>query len=57
MAVDYSKKMLYNISPCDMYFKCFTSKIYDRNSSDLYYKTTIPANLDLARSVKYNHKV
>jgi hypothetical protein len=41
MAVDYSKKMLYNISPCDMYFKCFTIVIYDSNGSDLYYKTTI----------------
>jgi hypothetical protein len=57
MAVDYSNKMFCNISPCEQYDKCFTIVIYDRNGSDLYYKTKIPANLDLARSVKYNHNL
>ncbi len=31
--------------------------IYDSNDNDLNYKTTIKANLALARSVNYDHKV
>jgi hypothetical protein len=31
--------------------------IYDRNANGLYYKSTIIANLALARCVNYDHKV
>jgi hypothetical protein len=34
-----------------------TIVIYDRNDNDLYNKTTIKANLALARSVNYDRKV
>jgi hypothetical protein len=34
-----------------------TIVIYNRNDNDLYYKTTIIANLALARSVNYYRKV
>ncbi len=40
-----------------MYYKSFTIIIYDRNDNGLYYKTTIVANLALARSVNYDCKV
>ncbi len=46
------------------YYKSFTIVIYDRNDNGLYYKTTIVANLTtiianlaLARSVNYDHKL
>ncbi len=40
-----------------LYYKSFTIVIYDRNDNGLYYKTTIVANLALARSVNYDRKV
>jgi hypothetical protein len=47
-----------------LYYKSFTIVIYNHNDNGLYYKTTIIANLTtivanlaLARSVNYNHKV
>ncbi len=40
-----------------LYCKSFTIIIYDHNDNGLYYKTTIVANLTLARSINYNHKV
>jgi hypothetical protein len=40
-----------------LYYKSFTIVIYNRNDNGLYYKTTIVANLALARSVNYNCKV
>jgi hypothetical protein len=40
-----------------LYYKCFTIVIYDHNDNGLYYKTTILANLALAKSVNYDHKV
>jgi hypothetical protein len=40
-----------------LYYKSFTIVIYDRNDNGLYYKTTIIANLALARSVNYDLKV
>jgi hypothetical protein len=39
-----------------LYYKSFAIVIYDRNDNGLYYKTTIIANLALARSVNYDHK-
>ncbi len=38
-------------------YKSFTIVINDHNDNGLYYETTIVANLVLARSVNYNHKV
>ncbi len=35
----------------------FTNVIYNRNDSGQYYKTMILANLALARSINYDHKV
>ncbi len=47
-----------------LYYKSFTIIIYDHNDNCLYYKTTIVANLTmiianlaLARSINYDHKV
>ncbi len=47
-----------------LYYKSFTVIVYDCNDNGLYYKTTIivnltmiVANLALARSVNYDHKV
>ncbi len=47
-----------------LYYKSFTIVIYDRNDNGLYLKTTIVANLTmivanlvLARSVNYDHKL
>ncbi len=37
-------------------YKSFMIIIYDRNDNGLYYKTTIVANLALARSINYDHK-
>ncbi len=42
---------------CGLYYKSFTIVIYYHNDNGLYYKTTIVANLALARSVNYNRKV
>jgi hypothetical protein len=39
-----------------LYYKSFAMIIYDRNDNGLYYKTTIIANLALARIVNYDHK-
>jgi hypothetical protein len=40
-----------------MYNKSFVIVIYNHNDTDLYYKTIILANLNLARGVNYNRKV
>ncbi len=40
-----------------LYYKSFTIVIYDCNDNGLYYKTMIIANLALARSVSYDHKL
>ncbi len=37
-------------------YKSFTIIIYDRNVNGLYYKTTIVANLALARRVNFDRK-
>ncbi len=33
-------------STCGLYYQCFTIKIYDRNDSGQYYKTTITIIID-----------
>ncbi len=38
-----------------LYYKSFSIVTYNRNDSSLYYKTTILANLTLARSVNHDH--
>jgi hypothetical protein len=48
---------VYSRESCGLYYKSFTFVIYDRNDNGLYYKTMIVANLALARSVNYDHKV
>ncbi len=40
-----------------LHYKSFTIIIYDRNDNGLYYKTTIVANLALARRINYDCKV
>jgi hypothetical protein len=42
---------------CGLYYKSFMIIIYDRNDNGQHYKTMIVANLALARSVNYDHKV
>jgi hypothetical protein len=50
------------LSTSDLYYNFYghnlQSKIviYDRNDSDLYYKTMIQANLALDSSINYDHK-
>jgi hypothetical protein len=58
------KKMFCEIDTSGLYYKSFTIVIYDRNDNGLYYKTMIVANLTmivanlaLAKSVNYDHKV
>jgi hypothetical protein len=48
---------IYSRESCGQDYKSFTFVIYNRNDNGLYYKTMIVANLALARSVNYNHKV
>jgi hypothetical protein len=49
--------MFYDTGPSGLYYKSFTIVIYNRNDNGLFYKTTILANLALARSVNYDRKV
>jgi hypothetical protein len=41
---------------CGLYDKRFMIIIYNHNDSGLYHKTTILANLALARSIRYDHE-
>jgi hypothetical protein len=54
----------FEYGPCGLNYKSFMIIIYDHYDNGLYYKTTIAANLTkivanlpLARSVNYDHKV
>jgi hypothetical protein len=46
-----------NANISGLYYKSFIIVTYDHDDSSLYYKTKILANLALARSVNYDHKV
>jgi hypothetical protein len=61
---NYVCNKFYGIDSSGLYNKIFMIIIYDCNDNDLYYKTTIVANLTmiianlaLARNVNYYHKV
>jgi len=52
--------MYYDILSTDirgLCYKSFTIVTYNHYYIDLYYKTTIPANLALASSANYDHEV
>ncbi len=60
--IEYQQPQEYQ--PHNLYYKSFKIVIYDGNDNGLYHKTTIVANLTmteanlaLARSVNYDHKV
>ncbi len=65
--ISYDRKKFYCTNPCSLHYKTFTIIIYDRNDSTIvtynrndsgqYYTIMILANLALARSANYNHKL
>ncbi len=45
------------MKPCGLYYKCLMIIIFNHNVNSLSYKTTILANLALAKSKNFDCKV
>jgi hypothetical protein len=53
----YTKDLMFKMESKGLHYKCFKITIYKCNGNGLYHKSTILANLALARSKNYDIKV